>query len=104
MGDGTEPCGTLEFTGLGVEKWPSTGAEMDRQERKLEIKLLREGWNLYEGSLESKDLCLTPSKVFEMSRAAAKVLQKRIIISLEGKMITGRTLLAESIVTITREG
>ncbi len=31
-----------------------------------------------EGSLESKDLCQTLSKVFDMSKAAAKVSQKRL--------------------------
>ncbi len=39
----TEPCGTPLFIGIGVEQWPSTTAEMERPERKLEIKVQSEG-------------------------------------------------------------
>ncbi len=41
--DRTEPCGTTLFIVLDVEQWPSTTAEMERPERKLEIKVQTEG-------------------------------------------------------------
>ncbi len=43
VGERTEPCGTPLFIVIGVEQWPSTTAEMDRSDRKLEMKELREG-------------------------------------------------------------
>ena len=39
----TEPCGTPLLIDLGEEQWPSTTAEMERPERKLERKKQREG-------------------------------------------------------------
>ncbi len=33
----------LKFIGLGLEQWPSTTAEIERPERKLEMKVQREG-------------------------------------------------------------
>ena len=52
---------------------------IERSERKLEIKVQREGWSPKEGSLEIKDLCQTPSNAFDMSKATAKVSQKSLI-------------------------
>ncbi len=43
VGESTEPCRTPIFIVLGVEQWPSTTAEMERSERKLEMKEQREG-------------------------------------------------------------
>ncbi len=43
MGDRTEPGGTPLLIGLGEEQLPSTTAEIERPERKLEIKEQREG-------------------------------------------------------------
>ncbi len=40
VGESTEPCGTPLFIVLGVEQSPSTTAEMERSERKLEMKEL----------------------------------------------------------------
>ncbi len=76
--DGTEPCGTPLLIGVEKEQWPSTTAEIERSERKLEIKEQREGQKPKEGSLESKDLCQTLSKAFDMSSATEKVSPKRL--------------------------
>ncbi len=78
VGDRTDPCGTPLFIGLGLEYWPSTTAEIERPERKLEMKVQREGKNTKEGSLESKDLCQTLSKGFDMSKTTEKVSPKRL--------------------------
>ncbi len=43
VGDRIEPCGTPLLIGLGEEQVPSTTAETERPERKLEIKEQREG-------------------------------------------------------------
>ncbi len=43
MGDRTEPCGTPLLIGLGEEQSPSTTAEIERPERKLEVKEQSEG-------------------------------------------------------------
>ncbi len=43
VGDKTEPCGTPLLIGLGEEQSSSTTAEIERSERKLEIKEQREG-------------------------------------------------------------
>ncbi len=43
VGDRTECCGSPLLIGLGEEESPSTKAEIDRPERKLEIKEQREG-------------------------------------------------------------
>ncbi len=43
VGDRTDPCGTPLFIGLGLEQWPSTTAEIERPERKLKMKVQREG-------------------------------------------------------------
>ncbi len=43
VGDRTEPCGTPLLIGLREEQSPSTTAEIERSERKLEIKEQREG-------------------------------------------------------------
>ncbi len=43
VGDRTEPCGTPMFIGIGSVQLPSTAAVIDRPERKLEIKVQREG-------------------------------------------------------------
>ncbi len=45
QGERTEPCGTPLLTDLGEEQWLSTTAEMERSERKLDIKVQREGQN-----------------------------------------------------------
>ncbi len=45
VGDRTEPFGTPLFIVLGVEQWPSTTAEMERPERKFEMKVQNEGEN-----------------------------------------------------------
>ena len=42
------------------------------------MKEQREGQNPQEGSLESKALCQTRSKAFEMSKATAKVSPKHL--------------------------
>ncbi len=74
IGNSTEPRGIPLF--IGIEQWPSTTAEMERPERKQEMKVQSEGQNPKEGSLESKDLCQTLSKAFDMSRATAKFSPK----------------------------
>ncbi len=43
VGESTEPCENPIFIVLGVEQWPSTTAEMDRSERKQEVKIHKEG-------------------------------------------------------------
>ncbi len=43
VSDRTESCGTPLLIGLGEEQLPSTTAEIERPERKLEIKEQREG-------------------------------------------------------------
>ncbi len=43
VGDRTEPCGTPLLIGLGEDQSPSTTAERERPERKLDIKEQREG-------------------------------------------------------------
>ncbi len=43
VGDRTESCGTLLLIGLEEEQSPSTTAEIERPERKLEIKEQKEG-------------------------------------------------------------
>ncbi len=43
VGERTEPCGTPLFIVIGVEQLPSSTAEMERSERKLEMKEQREG-------------------------------------------------------------
>ncbi len=43
MDDRAELCGTLLLIGLGEEQLPSTIVEIERPERKLEIKEQREG-------------------------------------------------------------
>ncbi len=43
VGESTDPCGTPLFIVFGVEQWPSTTKEMERSERKLEMKVEREG-------------------------------------------------------------
>ncbi len=42
VGDRTDPCGTPVFIGLILEHWPSTTAEIERTERKLELKVQRD--------------------------------------------------------------
>ncbi len=39
VGERTEPCGTPLFIVLGAAQLPSTTAEMERPERKLEMKV-----------------------------------------------------------------
>ncbi len=43
VGERTEQCGTPLFIVLAVEQSPSTTAEMERPERKLEMKEQSEG-------------------------------------------------------------
>ncbi len=43
VGETTEACETPLFIVIGVEQWPSTTAELERSERKLEMKVQREG-------------------------------------------------------------
>ncbi len=43
VSDRTEPCRTPLLIGLGEDQRPSTTAEIERSERKLEIKEQREG-------------------------------------------------------------
>src|SRR5678815_6061606 len=64
-GDRTEPCGTPQLTGKEEEVAPSTSADMERPERKLDKSKQREGGNPKEGSLESSDACHTRSKAFD---------------------------------------
>lgn len=52
VGDRTEPCATPMLTVLGVEQSTSTTAEMDRSERRLEMRVERESYPR-EGTLES---------------------------------------------------
>ncbi len=79
VGDRTEPCGTPLLIGLGRFRGrTSTTAEIERSERKLEIKEQKEGEKPKEGSLESKDLRQTLSKAFDMSSATEKVSPKRL--------------------------
>ena len=51
VGDKTEPCGTPLLTGKEEEVAPSTTAEMERLERKLDTSKQREGGNPKEGEL-----------------------------------------------------
>ena len=46
---------------------PSTSAEMERSERKLDMSEQREGGNPKKVSLESSDACHTRSKKLDMS-------------------------------------
>ena len=43
VGDGTEPWGTPLLIALEVEQWPSTTAAIEQPERKLEMRVQREG-------------------------------------------------------------
>ena len=43
VGDRTEPCGTPLLIDTGEEQWPSTTAAIERPDRKLEMKVQREG-------------------------------------------------------------
>ncbi len=43
VGDRTEPCGTPQLISLGEEQCPSITAAIDLFERKLEIKVQKEG-------------------------------------------------------------
>ena len=43
VGDRTEPWGTPLLIALEEEQWPSTTAAIERPERKLEMKVQREG-------------------------------------------------------------
>lgn len=56
VGDWIEPCETLLLIGLGGEQWSSATAEIEWTERKLEIKVRKEGQNPEENSLENKAL------------------------------------------------
>src|SRR5678815_5395059 len=67
VGDRTEPCGTPQLTGREEEVAPSTNADMERSERKLDKSKQREGGNPKEGRLESSDACQTRSKALDMS-------------------------------------
>ena len=53
---------------------PSTTAEMERSERKLDNLVSKEK----EGSLESSDACHTRSKAFDMSRATTQDFPKSL--------------------------
>ncbi len=43
VGESIEPCGKPLFIVIGAEQRPSTTAEMERSERKLEMREQREG-------------------------------------------------------------
>ena len=60
------------MTGKEEEIAPSTSAEMERSERKLDKSKQREGGNPKEGSLESSYPCHTRSKALDMSSATIK--------------------------------
>ncbi|EJX03496.1 hypothetical protein EVA_08399 [gut metagenome] len=51
---------------------PSTTTEIERLERKLEMRLQRRGVKPKEGSFANRALCQTLSKALEMSRATTK--------------------------------
>ena len=51
---------------------PSTSAEMERSERKLDKSKQSEGGNPKEGSVESSDACHTRSKALDMSSATTQ--------------------------------
>ncbi len=76
--DMTEPCGTPLLIDLVAKQCPSTTAEIKRPERTLEIKEQKEGQDPKECSLESKDLCQTLSKAFDMSSVTEKVSANRL--------------------------
>src|SRR5678816_994559 len=72
VGDRTEPCGTPQLTGKEEEAAPSTSADIERSERKLDMSKQREGGNPKNGSLESSDACQTRSKALDMSSATTQ--------------------------------
>ncbi len=76
VGESTEQYGTQLFIVIGVKQWPSTTAEMEQLERKLEMKERRERYNSWGGSLESKNLCQTLPKAFDMSKSTVEVSPK----------------------------
>lgn len=93
-----------QFIGIGAEQWPSTLGEIKPPERGLERKVQWDGYN----HSENRDLCKILSRSFDISQARAKVSPMRLREddeesvwkaekSTEGKKITNRKPLAESI-------
>lgn len=75
-GDGTKPCGTPLLICL-EEQSVSTTAVINHPERKIEMKLKREGDGIYRTvSWKLKNSCHTIRKAFDMSETIAKVLLK----------------------------
>src|ERR1044072_3212269 len=78
VGDKTEPGGTPQLTGKEEEVAPSTSAELERSERKLDKSKQRERGNPKEGSLESSDSCHTRKKALDISRPTTQESPKSL--------------------------
>jgi hypothetical protein len=69
VGEMTEPCGTPALIEEGVEMAPSTQADMNRLDKKLDNHEINKGWMPKEGNLARRHLCQTLSKALLMSKA-----------------------------------